>query len=76
LSLRGLNEIFIVLRERHPDLPIIFPHLFGHTHNFNFSEIADEMGMDPEKEKKTRSQLMGWSAHNPFDASEPALRIL
>jgi len=61
LSLRGLNEISIVLREKHPDLPIIFPHLCRHTHNFNFSEIADELGIDPEREKKTRSQIMGWS---------------
>lgn len=61
LSLRGLNKIFLVLRESHPDLPDIFPHLLRHTYNYNFSKIADEQCMDPEKEKKTRSQLMGWS---------------
>ncbi|HKT99652.1 MAG TPA: site-specific integrase [Paraburkholderia sp.] len=61
LSLRGLNKIFGVLSEQHPELLKVFPHLLRHTNNFNFSKIADEQGMDPEKEKKTRSQLMGWS---------------
>lgn len=61
LSLRGLNKIFEVLCIKHPELPDIFPHLFRHTNNYNFSKLADEQGMDPEKEKKTRSHLMGWS---------------
>lgn len=61
LSLRGLNEIFLTLRKSQPELPEIFPHLFRHTYNYNFSKLADEQGMDPEREKKTRSQLMGWS---------------
>lgn len=61
LSLRGLNKIFNVLSEKHPELLGIFPHLFRHTNNYNFSKVADEQGMDPEKEKKTRSQMMGWS---------------
>lgn len=61
LSLRGLNKIFLNLRDRCLDLPNIFPHLFRHTFNFNFSNIADEQNIDPEKEKKIRSQLMGWS---------------
>ncbi|KNH05209.1 putative site specific recombinase [Candidatus Burkholderia brachyanthoides] len=61
LSLRGLNKIFDVLRKRHPEFTDLFPHLIRHTTNFNFSKIADEQGMDPEKEKKTRSQLFGWS---------------
>ncbi|MFM0669472.1 tyrosine-type recombinase/integrase [Paraburkholderia sediminicola] len=61
LSLRGLNRIFNVLCEKHPEFPAVFPHLFRHTNNYNFSKIADEQGMDPEKEKKTRSHLMGWS---------------
>jgi integrase len=39
----------------------VFPHLFRHTNNYNFSRLADELGMDLEKEKKTRSQMMGWS---------------
>lgn len=61
LSLRGLNKIFSVLSAKHPELRNVFPHLLRHTNNFNFSNLADEQGMDPEKEKKTRSQLMGWS---------------
>ncbi|MYM41844.1 tyrosine-type recombinase/integrase [Duganella qianjiadongensis] len=61
LSLRGLNRIFEVLCTKHSGLPNIFPHLFRHTNNHNFSKLADEQNMDPEKEKKTRSQLMGWS---------------
>jgi integrase len=61
LSLRGLNEIFIALRETHSDLPVVHPHILRHTNNYNFSNLADEQGMDPEVEKKTRSQLMGWT---------------
>ncbi|WP_075793715.1 tyrosine-type recombinase/integrase [Massilia putida] len=61
LSLRGLNKIFSVLSAKHPELLSVFPHLLRHTNNFNFSKLADEQGMDREKEKKTRSQLMGWS---------------
>jgi integrase len=61
LSLRGLNEIFMALRKKHPDLPDIFPHLLRHTNNYNFSNLADEQGLSPEVEKKTRAQIMGWS---------------
>lgn len=61
LSLRGLNAIFIGLRKRHPDLPNIFPHILRHTNNYNFSRLADEQGMSPEVERKTRAQMMGWS---------------
>ncbi|MDY7786537.1 site-specific integrase [Burkholderia ubonensis] len=61
LSLRGLNKLFSVLSAKHPELMGVFPHLFRHTNNHNFSKLADELGMDPEKEKKTRSQIMGWS---------------
>ncbi|SOE57669.1 Site-specific recombinase XerD [Burkholderia sp. YR290] len=61
LSLRGLNKIFEVLSAKHPELMGVFPHLFRHTNNHNLSNLADELGMDPEKEKKTRSHLMGWS---------------
>ncbi|HTR08023.1 MAG TPA: site-specific integrase [Paraburkholderia sp.] len=61
LSLRGLNKIFDVLNARHPDLLGLFPHLFRHTNNYNFSKVADEQGMDPEVEKKARSHIMGWS---------------
>ncbi len=61
LSLRGLNKIFGILSEQHPELQGVFPHLLRHVNNYNFSKNADEQGMDAEKEKKTRSQLMGWS---------------
>ncbi|MBB5420693.1 tyrosine-type recombinase/integrase [Paraburkholderia atlantica] len=61
LSLRGLNKIFSVLSAKRPELMGVFPHLFRHTNNYNFSRLVDELGMDLEKEKKTRSQMMGWS---------------
>ena len=61
LSVRGLNRVFEVLSKKHPELLGVFPHIFRHTNNYNFSKLADEHGMDPETEKKTRSQLMGWS---------------
>jgi integrase len=61
LSLRELNKVFGRLSAQCPDLPKIFPHLFRHTYNYNFSKIADERHLDPEREKKTRSHVMGWS---------------
>jgi integrase len=61
LSLRGLNEIFVALRKVHSDLPVVHPHILRHTNNYNFSNLADERGMNPEVEKKIRSQMMGWS---------------
>lgn len=61
LSLRELNKVFGRLSAECPDLPKIFPHLFRHTYNYNFSKIADERHLDPEREKKTRSHVMGWS---------------
>ncbi|MFL9952164.1 site-specific integrase [Paraburkholderia nemoris] len=61
LSLRGLNKIFDVLRGKHREFEELFPHLMRHTTNFNFSKIADEQGMDREKELKARSHMMGWS---------------
>jgi integrase len=61
LSLRGLNGIFIALREIRSDFPIVHPHILRHTNNYNFSKLADERGMDPDVEKKIRSQMMGWS---------------
>jgi hypothetical protein len=54
-----LNAIFIALRQKHPDLPDIFPHLLRHTNNYVFSDIADKLGMSPaveEKIRKSRSQ--------------------
>lgn len=61
LTLRGLNKVFEVLSNRVSAMVKVHPHLLRHTANHNFSEIADELKMAPELEKKTRSQLMGWS---------------
>lgn len=61
LSLRGLNGVFSRLSNQRPDLPKIFPHLFRHTYNYNFSKIADERHLNSEREKKARSHVMGWS---------------
>ncbi|MPW10945.1 tyrosine-type recombinase/integrase [Paraburkholderia sp. CNPSo 3155] len=46
LSLRGLNKIFSVLSAKRPELMGVFPHLFRHTNNYNFSRLVDELGMD------------------------------
>ena len=69
LSMRGLNKIFEVLGAAHPSLPRLFPHLLRHTNNHNFSAIADDLKLDAETEKKTRSQLMGWSETSRTAAS-------
>ena len=36
-------------------------HVFRHSWNEDFSDMADETKMDAEREKKLRSRLMGWS---------------
>lgn len=36
-------------------------HALRHHWNYTFSQSADAQGLDPEKEKKIRSYLMGWS---------------
>jgi len=58
-----------VLCRRHPEFPDVYPHLFRHTYNYNFSSIADEQGLDQEMEKKIRSQVMGWSETSNTAAS-------
>jgi integrase len=36
-------------------------HALRHNWNYEFSRIAEERGMSPEEEEKTRSYWMGWS---------------
>lgn len=61
LTLDGCGNIFRVLRQRCPNMPTsLSPHDFRRTWNDNFSRLMDSKGTDPEKEKKTRSYLMGW----------------
>ena len=36
-------------------------HALRHSWNYEFSRIADEKGMSPAEEEKTRSYFMGWS---------------
>lgn len=36
-------------------------HALRHNWNYEFSRIAEEKGMSPEQEEKTRSYWMGWS---------------
>jgi len=62
LSMSACNKIFAELRERCPDLPRnLFPHIFRHTWNDRFSEIADSKQFSEAEEMKMRSHLMGWS---------------
>lgn len=36
-------------------------HALRHNWNYQFSRLADEKGMSPQEEEKTRSYWMGWS---------------
>lgn len=62
LSLSACNKIFAELRAKCPELPRnLFPHIFRHTWNDRFSEIADRKHFSEAEETKMRSHLMGWS---------------
>lgn len=62
LSVSACNKVFAELRIKCPDLPRnLFPHIFRHTWNDRFSEIADQKHFSEAEESKMRSHLMGWS---------------
>jgi len=87
LTSRGLDKVFVKLREAAPEsLSTLSPHVLRHTWNDRFSEWADEKGIDPAKEEKLRSHLMGWREgsgtaetytrrHRERQAHEAALRL-
>jgi len=61
LSYSGLNKVFRVLRQKHPELPRrLTAHVLRHTWNDRFSEELDARKVDPELEKRMRSFQMGW----------------
>ena len=61
LSHSGLNKVFTVLRQKHPELPRrLTAHVLRHTWNDRFSEELDGQRVDPELEKRMRSFQMGW----------------
>jgi len=62
LSYQALAKSLATLRNTHPDLFLgLTAHVLRHSWNEDFSDMADEANMDPEREKKLRSRLMGWS---------------
>lgn len=62
LTLDGCNKIFRDLKKHEFDLPRIFPHLFRHTWNDDYSEEMDAKKIPPAEEEQMRSYLMGWSS--------------
>ena len=61
LSLSALTLIFDDLRRAFPTLGPVTAHVLRHTWNEQFSDDADEIGMDPDEERRVRIELMGWS---------------
>lgn len=61
LSLRSLNRIFAELRKKVPGIPVDFNcHICRFTWNDRFSDLCDLKGIDAEREKKIRCDIMGW----------------
>lgn len=62
LSIAGLNKMFVEMRRADRLLPsLLSPHLLRHTWNDRFSALMEESNVPPEREKRIRSTLMGWS---------------
>jgi integrase len=61
LSLSALTEIFAELRREFGMLKSVTAQVLRHTWNEVFSDEADEIGMDPNEERRVRIELMGWS---------------
>lgn len=69
LSYSAVAKSFAQLRHKFPEqLRDLVAHMLRHTWNDDFSERADQSGMQPEREKKIRSYLMGWSEHSGMAA--------
>ncbi|MDM5263983.1 tyrosine-type recombinase/integrase [Sulfurovum sp. XTW-4] len=62
LSLVAVNKLFNKIKQFSPEiLKNLTPHILRHSWNDRFSAKMDEKNISEEKEKKIRSQLMGWS---------------
>jgi integrase len=62
LALVSCNKIFTTLRTRVKEIPDnMTPHLLRHAWNDAFSQLIDEKNIEPAKEEKMRSEMMGWS---------------
>lgn len=62
LSESSVTKMFHVLRERCGAVGAdLSSHVLRHTWNETFSEIADEMGMPEEEERRARTHSMGWT---------------
>jgi integrase len=62
LSLAGANKLFVALRAAGLNLPDdLTAHVLRHTWNDRFSTEMERAGVNPELERKMRSELMGWS---------------
>ncbi|WP_152714581.1 tyrosine-type recombinase/integrase [Microvirga tunisiensis] len=65
LSLSSIAKLFSTLREKHPAVGgSLSSHVFRHSWNEAFSEVADEHGLSEEDERRARIHSMGWSDHS------------
>ena len=62
LSKSAISKIFSIIRSRVEEVdPNLSPHVLRHTFNENLSAIFESSKTEPEKEKRVRSYLNGWS---------------
>jgi len=65
LSYSALAKIFSTLtNQNQSELNKLVSHVLRHTWNDDFSKLADQSKMNPNREKKIRSYLMGWSENS------------
>ncbi len=65
LSLSSIAKLFSTLRKKHPTIgESLSSHVFRHSWNEAFSDVADEKGLSEEDERRARIHAMGWSDYS------------
>lgn len=65
LALSTVNDMFVLLRERVPELPNDFTtHQLRHTANDRLSDLADSMEWNEAEDRRNRNYQFGWSKNS------------
>lgn len=82
LSIKAFESGLKNLKQIHPELNPVYPHLFRHDWNYRFSVKSDEAGLNDVQERSLREKLMGWqpgsemsSIYNQRHIQEKALEL-